>query len=1091
MVLGRVGKCEKSVMNDAKQSKSNVRWVVVVVLLMLGINGLATRLLENIWVSLRENKSAAYLPLEWWMAAPFTLFVFGVLSALLTSFSGGKNWVRMFCLLCGCKVVFTAVTAFFFSSRLYPDPVEAALQAGLLSLPSLLVHILLSGTLVLFLKEIFVGPIVREEPDYEFLPNLEAETAVSSRTAATEETASIRFDEKAQEASSAFVAEEEAERGIPRPAMVSLEEKPAAVVHEVAHPAEVRVSREKPAVSQPVEVLLPVAEILKSFPEVELAMSPSEIEQANPVVPIPLEDIVPQLSEGRVQVEASVVISAIPPDAFARPRSEVATTFPDGMMELPLREVVSRLPSSVLELPEQEMQPDVDAEYADFFQEPELPSAKVALKQPAAAVAAAPAPPRAGKPAIPAARVETPAEPLAEEALVISDEEQATLERSRDVITLNANAIYSQFPPGAVIREGLNEEERAPDSLLIPLEVIAPGLAAGDVKLHVKYIFPQLPKACVAMSEPEIARSLPNAEVELPLREVVAQLPSHVLALPDQKLQPELEDMPNPFPEETPPVPREAKPVPTAPSCEPLERSEVSDPSDVAATPTKAPVPSFAEMLREPDALGLSIETVVRLLPDGTFQVSPGELKQHVGNEMIRLPRSLVMGQLKEGRVVVPVEVLAAQFAPEHLGMSIEQIKARVAEGFVEVPLREVVGQVLEEIAQPLERQERQPECDEIPLPFGESVAPERSSADRVPVAKEEPTRGRPSEAGAAQPAARVIGASGGLPSVNTPEPQRRDGLVPPAAPPDTQPRRGKEFQPVSHGQDAGAPSPPDPQDGRTIVRALLQKCKPIGISEHLTFSAGDSSVVVLAASNLNREVLAAGMITLMREMHRFCETYRLGEPFKLLISSAEGAVVGAELVRGNPNRLIVLGSGNRNGGGTMSVLLERFEPELRTLPSLMDETAHLQQAEWHGEWESHPKPLQEDGFLKDASEKVVASLQDVGIQHSISISTASGDKLLVVWGAEFDGYRIPTDGVFDVDLFSQYSARSGAGDFRSALLVAQHAYITLGRLPGQETPSDASQVARAVYLLCIFSPTLAEGVVRAKGARAAQSLVL
>jgi hypothetical protein len=1067
-------------MNDAKEGKSNVRWVVVVVLLMLGINGLLTRLLENIWVSLRDSGSPAYLPLEWWMAVPFTLFVFGVLSALLTSFSGGKNWLKTFCLLCGCKVVFTAVTAFFFSTQLYPDPVEAALQAGLLSLPSLLVHILLSGMLVLFLKEVFIGPIVREEPDYKFLPKGETGSVVSSRPAGT--------------------AEDEIEQRIPRPATVLLRETPAGLAPEPELPPKVRVPKETPAVSEPGQVLLPVAEILNSFAEKDLAMSPLEIERSTPVIPIPLEDIVPQLSEGRVQVEARAVLSAMPPDAFARPQEDVATAFPDGMMELPLRAVVSSLPSSVLELPEQETQPDVDAEFADFFHELEKPTATLAVKQFAPAVAARPAPPQTPKPAIPVAKAEPPAEKLVEEALVISDEERALLERSRDVITINTVPVFAQFPPGAVIREGLGEDEQAPDSLVVPLELIAPGLAAGEAKLHVKYIFPQVPRGCLAISELDIARSLQNGEVQLSLREVVPQLPSHFLAPPfEQRLQPELEEMPDPYPEEAPPVFEKPQPMQAAAARVASDLSDVSDLSEVSAvsavSPAPTKTPAYAEMLREANPLELPIETVVRLLPEGAFRLSPALLKQHAGGETIRLPRSLVMRQLREGRVVVPVEILTAQFAPEHLAMSIEQVKARLAEGSVELPLREIVGQVLEEIAQPLERQQRQPECDEMPAPFEEPAATEVMAVAR-------PMTTSLGDKGSEDRVVRQGAVTHDeVPHAETPRGKREEGTGVAS----DRVRNEEERKPVRPDEsgDTGPAKGPEPhttEDGRTILRTLLQKCKTLGISEHLTFSAGDSSAVVLAPSSFHREVMASGMVGIMEDMRRFCEEHRLGEPFKLLINSTEGVVAGAELVRGNPNRLIVLGSRNRGAGGTLSLLLDRFEPELRHVPFLMSEAHVLEQRATPVGWQATRAPLQEDGFPRDASEKVVAALKDVGIERSLSAKTATNDALVAVWGEGFDGEKLLTNGLFDVDLLLQYSASIGAGDFELALLVAQNAYATLTRLPLGENPENPQSAiqnpksrtgARAVYSLCFFSPNLAEGLVRAKAARAAQSLLL
>jgi hypothetical protein len=159
----------KLMMEEPRENRINFGWITIVILLILGIDGLLTRLLESLWVPLRERNSAAYLPLEWWMSAPFTLFVFVILSALLTSFSSVKNWFRTFLLLCGFKVVFAAITAFFFSFRPYPDVVEAVLQASFLSLPTVLVHLFLSGMAVMFLRDLSAAKAMKEEPAYPIL----------------------------------------------------------------------------------------------------------------------------------------------------------------------------------------------------------------------------------------------------------------------------------------------------------------------------------------------------------------------------------------------------------------------------------------------------------------------------------------------------------------------------------------------------------------------------------------------------------------------------------------------------------------------------------------------------------------------------------------------------------------------------------------------------------------------------------------------------------------------------------------------------------------------------------------------------------
>jgi hypothetical protein len=160
---------------DPEERKLNVRWAVVILLLLAGIDGLLTRLLEGLWDSLRQRNSPAYLPLEWWMSVPFTVFVFMVLSALLTSFSSWKRWLRAFLSLCGFKVVFAGVTAFVLYYRTDIGAGEAFSQAMFLSLPSVLVHILFAALALMFLMDAFARRGAEEKLPSIYLPGAELE----------------------------------------------------------------------------------------------------------------------------------------------------------------------------------------------------------------------------------------------------------------------------------------------------------------------------------------------------------------------------------------------------------------------------------------------------------------------------------------------------------------------------------------------------------------------------------------------------------------------------------------------------------------------------------------------------------------------------------------------------------------------------------------------------------------------------------------------------------------------------------------------------------------------------------------------------
>jgi hypothetical protein len=1033
-------------MDEPRESKLTVKWVIIVVLLMIGIDGLLTRLLESLWVSLRDRNSPAYLPLEWWMAAPFTLFVFAVLSALLTSFSGARSWFRMFLLLCGCKLGFTGVTTFFFSFRPYPDLAEAAMQASLLSLPSVLVHILLSGMIVLFLKDVFVGRLTKEERAFALLPEEEEEMA--SLVAREAVRKPEPWSEPGRIVTGAKPVAFEEERGLePRPG--------GAGEAEEAEAAELEGEC----------VLISVSEVLKLFPKDELAMSPSEIEEISPSVRIPLEEIVPQLSEGKVEVEALTVISSMPPGVFARSPEEMARKFPDGLMELPLREVVSRVPPGTFDLPEQEMQPDVDAEFADFFREPRhgvrerkgiTPGAAPALAgktvRPPTALKEPP-----GEGAPPEGVVEA-AGPVTEESLVVSEEELLLFERSRNIVTVTTEAVLSQFPEEAMVPDESARAACLPEAIVIPLELIAAQLANGQVKLHARYLFPQFPEGCLSISEVDVVRSLPNGEVELPLSEIVPQLPLEVLAPPeDQTEQPVLDDMPDPFHEELTPALPEAKVRTPVVRETPRPGVVEVEPAGVAVQERRQPLASYADMLREENPLDLSVSTVLRLLPEGAFRVSAEELRRHIGGEAVKVPRSMVMGQLNEGRVVVPVEILTVQFLPEHFAMSIEQMKARFAEGLVELPLPELVGQVLEEVAALPEGQRLQPECDEISTPFQEVASGAlMSRTDRPAVVSDTAERARPSEVStSAQPATTPRGMAAAAE-----EAAERSSVV---------------------GVTAQEEAPPVETAG-TILRTLLQKCKGLGVSEHLRFAAAESSALVLAPSSLNRESLVSATIGLAARVRGFCNDHGLGEPFKLVVSASSGVVVGGELVRGNPRLragLIILATLNRSGAGIMSLLLERFEPQLRHLSSFMGPGQAMAEVKGGPKVEAKSLPLKRGDFPEELCRKIVASLSDVGIRRCLSAATPSGEKVVAVSGENSLMDSLLSKGIFDIGCVSGYAPEVGVGEFQSLLLVTDRASITLDR-----SPADPS-----AYLLCFFPESPGEGLVRAKAAKAAKLL--
>ncbi len=1026
-------------MAEPKESRLNLRWAVIIAVLLMSIAYCMSRPLKDVWDSLRDRHSRAYLPLRLWMSMPFTFFMFAVLSAILTSFSGFRNWLKTFLFLCGFKAIFAGVTVMSLYRIEGISLADAAWQATFLSLPFVLIHILLSGLAVMFFRESF------------------AERAV--------------------------------EDALPSPYFAGVELEERQVLLEPVRPS-VSPKISLPERRAPVGTLsLPVRALLSSFPESELAMSPREIEKLSPSVAIPFDVILPQLPEGAVEVEVLRAICDVPRQVFRRSPEEVARRFPDGKFELPLSEIVPRVPPEIFEPPEQKLQPEVDDEFPDPFREAVTPPALKPAEKVARAVEETITPAFEELVEAEAPLREAPAEvtTVSDRALVLTEEERLLLEQAEHFVELRLESLVSQLPDGS-LRE--SETPALPETVVVPLELIVPQLPRGELNLQAKYILAQLPEDSLSFSQEDIIRCLPDGELELPLHEVVQQLPPKTFAPPDQTPQPNLEDMPDPFRETVPPRPlaEEVAPAPAEEGVAPVSMAATSTPSDrarpyleseapeeglalrrppaqeVSPEPTTVTTPkerpaaaSYAEMLQDENPLFLSVDTMVALLPEGSFRVSAEESKRRLGGETIKLPRRMVKWQLKEARVFVPVEILTMQFPPEHFGMSLEQIKADFTEGEVELPLREIVEQVLDEIAQPPEVQRLQPECEEISTFFHE-----------IPQEKPAPE----------------------------PTPPVSHGLKPVEVEPRLEPLA--EETPV---EEAPAPGPePPPQAAHTILQSLLQECRGLGLSGYVCLTEGDHSVLVLAPSGIDREAVGCGTIEIMGQMRNLCEDYGLGEPYKLVVACGGGTLVCGELVRGEAARLILLASLNRSGAGVMSLVLDRFDSKLCRLSSLMErgwDMTAIACPSIAGQPDSlraaaRRCPVKKtDGVPEEVCNEIVAALAPVGAEHCLFAETDFGQKLVAIWGeislhsqvleeAEwFPENRPLAEGIFDIQRLSQYCSEAGLGAFESLLLVTEEAKVTLDR-----SPADP-----AAYLLCFLSGTYGDGLVRAK-ARKAVSLL-
>jgi len=991
------------------------KWAAIILLLLVAIDGLLARLVEGLWDSLRESNNPAYLPMQWWMSAPFTLFVFAVLSALLTSFSGLRNWLKGFALLCGFKVIFAGVTTVFLYFRMDVSVGRAVLQAMFLSLPSVLVHIILSSVAAMFLMESF-GPVAHR-----------GEAAMAEP----------------------YFAGVEIEELLPRP------ETPAAMAPEEL--------REGPATL----CVMPAAQLVRLFPEDELALSPRRIEELSPSVEIPFEVILPQLSEGKVEVEALTVISGMPREAFRRPPEQVARRFPNGKIELPLREVVQRVSPRIFELPQQKMQPEVDREFPAPFVEVAPP----AVEKPEERLA--PSVEEAVEERAPAG---FDAAGVPEEAFVLTDKERYLLEHSRDVIELSLESLMSQFPKGAVRgwkgaegaitqektpQGGVGETPAFPETVVIPLELVGPQLVRGEVKLPAKLILAQFPEGCLSISEDDFISSLPKGEVGLPLPEIVPQLPCKLLAPPPQLRQPAVEDMPDPFREVEHPQPVVAEVAPAKE--EPAVMARVSGwtqeprPGGAQAAPApvspvvKEPGISYAELLREENPITLPVDALAAILPEGAFHFSAEELKRRLGTETVKLPKRMVVPQLSQGAVLVPVEILTMQLPPESFRMSVEQIKARFAEGAVELPLRELVWQVFTEIARRPERRRLQPQCEEISTIFHEIPQKKAAPEERPPVPAEAETAEKPPPLAGQAPVREVV--------ATREEPRLWRG-----------------------------------EEGATILGAIVQKCRGLGIEEHWSLAAGEYFVAVLAPSSMDGEALGRGMARIVAGMESFCGDYRLGELMKVVVSCSRGAlsaIVCGEPARVEQRRLILIGSLNRSGAGLMSLIIDRLDVQLQALWSAQG----VPPVEEPPARDVRRVSIKTDGMPEEVCRNIVAALSELGIDNCLSGETESGQKVVAAWGEASGLYESHTvdseqpkehpfsEGIFDTELLTRFCSDMGLETFESLLLVTQGTKVTL-----HQWRRGATENGEPACLLCFFPGTYEEGLVRAKAYRAARA---
>ncbi len=528
-----------------------------------------------------------------------------------------------------------------------------------------------------------------------------------------------------------------------------LTEQEAPVPEAPAPVAEEAAPQEAPAgaVAEGEAIRVSAESILSQFPPDALAMDAEAIQQQldNGVFRIPVDEVLPQLSEGEVRVPASLVIGQMPPGALAVSEADLSEQVPDGLIELPLEEIVPQISPAML------TRTDQVVEEFDLGEEP-LFQFEIEEGEEAAPVAgeteeAAPEPEAAVEEQ---ASVEQVAEeeakplfqPFAEEAPTPAAEEPQAeavtavppTAPSVERVRVHAESILAQFPSDAL---GMAPDEIAatlPDGCFeVDASHVLPQLGEGQVRVPLSIIVAQLPSHALVKSEQELLEAMPDGNVELPLEEVVPQLTSVMTSQAEEAPEEEIEELSAPLfsfevepaaPEEVAEEPSEAEEDPLfAPAAEVVEAeepTEVEEEAPLFAPAEEAPVleeeapeeeevPLFApaaeaaevEEPTEAEALvSVSAEAILSQIPTDVLAMEPSRIIAQLEHGVFLVDEKLVLGQLTAGEIRVDADVIAEQIPEAALTIPLATLVNELPDGTFELPLGEVVPQVKEHIVE-------------------------------------------------------------------------------------------------------------------------------------------------------------------------------------------------------------------------------------------------------------------------------------------------------------------------------------------------------------------------------------------------------
>jgi hypothetical protein len=310
-------------------------------------------------------------------------------------------------------------------------------------------------------------------------------------------------------------------------------------------------------------VVVSFESILGQLDPEDVSMSAEQVRDASGAdgLSFPISDVLGQISEGIVRVDAGGVLVRLPEGALKRTVIEVVAGLPGGKIELPLSEIIPQLPREAVELKRPEPA-GIDEVYPDLFQEGSATEEETAL---------------------PAEEVEREAEEgaehveetveAAEEAMAASEPAEEPVEglegvlaeertgegvphavpetdradEKEEVVFVSIESILSQVPQEDLAMNADEVKTSGQDRLAFPAEEIVPGLAEGEVKWDAEDVLSRLPTGVLSKPASDVAKEIEGGLFKLPLEEIVRQVPLEWLKLEHATADEKVEELPDIF----------------------------------------------------------------------------------------------------------------------------------------------------------------------------------------------------------------------------------------------------------------------------------------------------------------------------------------------------------------------------------------------------------------------------------------------------------------------------------------------------------------------------------------------------------------